>query len=269
MKKTADKIFKTIACSIAAVLVFAAGTVRMYAMEDGAYTAGRTTSYTNPETGQTADGGTNIALGQSMCESIVEEQALVEQSDGKTYVTLGFGLMSNVGDVKVKVQTEAGGDYKDVELTQTGSCSRDGDTCNHYRFEVVSPDLYISPILYVTPMGREVQFFVKLDMASAQAGTGNFKSEMIKPAGETKAQPETEESAKTEENSKSEEKTEETKDTQETKDGKEDKADGQKEEAEQDEDKKGGVSTTAVAVGVALVVGIAGAAFVLVRRKRG
>ena len=28
-------------------------------------------------------------------------------------------------------------------------------------------------------MGRDVQFFVKLDMASAQAGTGNFVSEMI------------------------------------------------------------------------------------------
>ena len=38
----------------------------VYAMEDGAYTVGRTTSYANPETGQTVDGGTNIALGDSM-----------------------------------------------------------------------------------------------------------------------------------------------------------------------------------------------------------
>ena len=66
-----------------------------------------------------------------------------------------------------------------MEITQTGSCERDGDTCNHYRFEVDSADNYISPILYVEPMGRDVQFFVKLDMASAQAGTGKFVSEMI------------------------------------------------------------------------------------------
>ena len=36
----------------------AAAPVPVYAMEDGAYTVGRTTSYANPETGQTVDGGT-------------------------------------------------------------------------------------------------------------------------------------------------------------------------------------------------------------------
>ena len=86
--------------------------------------------------------------------------------------------MSNVSDVRMQIQ-ETDGTYRDVEITQTGSCERDGDTCNHYRFEVDSADNYISPILYVEPMGRDVQFFVKLDMASAQAGTGKFVSEMI------------------------------------------------------------------------------------------
>lgn len=164
--------------------IIAAISIPVYAMEDGAYTVGRTTSYANPETGATVDGGTNIALGDSMCASIVEGTALVEQYQGKTYVTLGLGLMSNVSNVRIQIQG-SDGNYREVAITQTGSCSRDGDTCNHYRFEVDSAENYISPILYVTPMGRDVQFFVKLDMSSATVGTGNFVSEMIPAATET------------------------------------------------------------------------------------
>lgn len=148
-------------------------------LKDGAYTVGRETSYVNPETGETEDGGTNIALGDSMCASIVDDQLLVEQTDGKTYITIGIGLMSNIEDVRIRVK-DSSGKYRDAEITKTGSCQRDNDTCNHYRFEVYSADEYISPIIYVTPMGRDVQFFVVPDISSAQEGTGNFLSEMIR-----------------------------------------------------------------------------------------
>lgn len=151
--------------------------VSAFAMEDGAYLVTRNTSYVNPQTGQTVDGGTNIALGESMCASMIESQALVEQSDGRIYVTLGIGMMSNITSVRIQVQSGSG--YSEVPITLTGSCQRDGDTCNHYRFEVSSVDNYISPIVYVEPMGREVQFFVSLNSGSATAGTGNFVSEMV------------------------------------------------------------------------------------------
>lgn len=177
MKKIA---FSKGAASVIAAILLAALLLLLpaRALEDGAYTVGRTTSYVNPDTGETIDGGTNIALGDSMCASIVEETALVEQSNGKTYVTLGLGLMSNISDVRIQLM-DADGKFRDAELTQTGSCERDGDTCNHYRFEMKEDDKYISPILYVTPMGRDVQFFVTLDLDSAQPGTGNFVSEML------------------------------------------------------------------------------------------
>lgn len=153
-------------------------TVSASELEDGAYIVGRQTSYVNPQTGNTVDGGTNIALGDSMCASIVEDHLLIEQVNGKTYVTIGIGLMSNIESVRIQVQDE-NGTYHDAEITMTGSCQRTGDTCNHYRFEVFSAGAYISPILYVTPMGRNVQFFVIPDISSAQAGTGNFISEMV------------------------------------------------------------------------------------------
>lgn len=174
MKKT----FLSIVCmmalwgSVAPTLTLAA------TLPDGAYIIERETSYVNPETGKTVDGGTNIALGDSMCASIVEDHMLVEQTNGKTYLTIGIGLMSNVKDVRVQVKDQ-NGTYKNAELTLTGSCQRDGDTCQHYRFEVRSMEEIISPILYVTPMGRDVQFFVVPDISTAKEETGNFVSEMI------------------------------------------------------------------------------------------
>ncbi len=167
---------------MAATLV--AASIPAFALEDGAYTISRQTSYVNPDTGETEDGGTNIALGDSMCASIVEDQLLVEKSGGKTYITIGLGLASNISNVRILVQDESG-EYRDVEITKTGSCERDGDTCNHYRFEVTSEDNKISPIIYVTPMGRDVQFFVIPDTSTAQAGTGNFVSEMVQTTTET------------------------------------------------------------------------------------
>lgn len=172
------KRFLSFLCMMALVFTTGAFTTTASALSNGAYIIGRTTSYVNPETGTTVDGGTNIALGDSMCASIIEDHMLVEKVDGKTYVTIGVGLMSNVQNVRIQVRN-SNGSYSNVSITQTGSCTRNGDGCNHYRFQVPSESSYISPILYVAPMGRDVQFFVIPDVSSAQAGTGNFVSQMI------------------------------------------------------------------------------------------
>ncbi|MDO4316971.1 MAG: hypothetical protein Q4C48_02070 [Lachnospiraceae bacterium] len=175
-------------CTAALILSLSAAAAFADALGEGAYTVGRETSYVNPDTGETEDGGTNIALGDSMCASIIEDHLLVEQANGKTYITIGVGLMSNITNVRVQVQ-DPDGVYHDAKLTKTGSCQRNGDTCNHYRFEVFSADGYISPIIYVEPMQRDVQFFVMPDIGSAQEGTGNFVSEMIPKEPESSVTP--------------------------------------------------------------------------------
>lgn len=154
------------------------------ALNDGAYLVSRSTSYTNPLTGKTEDGGENIALGESMVGNIVESQLLVEQTNGKYYITVGLGLASNVSNVRFKVMTSSGS-MSSVSATKTGSSSANGDTVNHYRLQVSSLDLYISPIMYVTPMGRDVQFFIKPNISSAIAGTGIYNSQMIPKNTET------------------------------------------------------------------------------------
>ena len=145
------------------------------ALNDGAYLVSRSTSYTNPLTGKTEDGGENIALGESMVSNIVESQLLVEQINGKYYITVGLGLASNVSNVRFKVMTSSGS-MSSVSATKTGSSSANGDTVNHYRLQVSSLELYISPIMYVNPMGRDVQFFIKPNISSAIAGTGIYNS---------------------------------------------------------------------------------------------
>lgn len=186
------KLFRKILCFAVTAAVMTAAAVSVYALDDGAYTVSRETSYVNPDTGVTEDGGTNIALGDSMCASITEDKLLVEQSQGRTYMTIGLGLMSNIENVRIMIQSDDG-NYYEVETTITGSCERNGDLCNHYRFEVPYAGVRISPILYVIPMGRDVQYFVTVDMSSAEPGSGNFKSEMVvETPPETEAPQETE-----------------------------------------------------------------------------
>lgn len=150
----------------------------VFALDDGAYLIGRSTSYVNPLTGATEDGGTNITLGESMVSSIVEGQLLVEQTNGKIYVTIGLGLASNVSNVRIKTMNSSGA-FSNVSATITGSSSANGDTVNHYRIQMNSLNDYISPILYVEPMGRDVQFFIKLNQSLITSGTGVYTSQMF------------------------------------------------------------------------------------------
>ena len=187
----------------------------VHALNDGAYLVGRSTSYTNPLTGQTEDGGENIALGESMVSNIVESQLLVEQTNGKYYITVGLGLASNVSNVRFKVMNSSGS-MSSVSATKTGSSSANGDTVNHYRLQVSSLDLYISPIMYVNPMGRDVQFFIKPNISSAIAGTGIYSSQMI-PQESTSTSSQNEQENTTTSDSSNQEETKETNTVIETK----------------------------------------------------
>ncbi len=181
MSRRSLKRAASLLLSLALVLTLSM-TLFASALSDGAYLVSRSTSYADPETGKTVDGGTDIALGDSMCASITESQALVEQSGGKTYVTIGLGLMSNISNVRIAVQN-SGSSYSPVSITKTGSHQRDDDTCNHYRFPMKDPSKRIRVTFYVAPMSRDVTYFVTLNMNSAKPGTGVFKSEMVKTSG--------------------------------------------------------------------------------------
>ena len=157
------------------------------ALDDGAYLMGCSSSYANPLTGQIEDGGTNIALGDSMIASILEDQLLLEKVGGKIYITVGLGLSSQVSNVRMKVM-DSKGNMSSRSVAVTGSSQANGDAVKHYRIQVDSLSQYISPMMYVDAMGRDVQFFITLNSSSISAGTGIYTSQMVKTQTETKTE---------------------------------------------------------------------------------
>ena len=158
------------------VIMTSINVVEVKAIENGVYVAPVSVDYRNPETGLIEDGGSeeNYELGLGMCNSIVGSQALIESHDGKKYITLRFSLMSNISNVSISVQSSSRGSYYNVtpEVTKSGQDWKD------YRFEVSDENLYISPTLYVTPMQRNVKFFVKVNASVASVGSGDFLSKI-------------------------------------------------------------------------------------------
>ena len=160
-------------------LVSGLNNTKVHALEDGAYIVSRTSTYINPDTGLTAKGATSNETGENMAARILAPEVLVEQSNGRTYVTIGLGMASSISNVSIQIQTSSGGGYQPVSFTNTGSSTLNGDTCRHYRFEVVSPYLNISPKFIVEGMGMELEFYIVLNMNSANSGTSIYLSEMV------------------------------------------------------------------------------------------
>lgn len=154
------------------VIMTSINIVEVNAVENGVYVAPVSVDYRNPETGLIEDGGSeeNYELGLGMCNSIVGSEALLEVDNGKKYITLRFSLMSNISNVSISVQSSSRGSYYNV----TPEVTKSGDDWKDYRFQVSDENLYISPTLYVTPMQRNVKFFVKVNASAASAGNGSF-----------------------------------------------------------------------------------------------
>lgn len=154
------------------VIMTSINIVEAKAIDNGIYIAPVLVDYRNPETGLIEDGGSeeNYDLGLGMCNSIVGSQALIEVENGKKYITLRFSLISNISNVSIGVQSSSRGTYYNVspEVTKSGGDWKD------YRFQVTDENLYISPTMYVTPMQRNVKFFIKINSSAATAGSGDF-----------------------------------------------------------------------------------------------
>lgn len=264
---TKKYLFKPLISLLMLALLLTVTVLPVFALEDGAYTVERTTSYADFETGEIVDGGTNQALGDSMCAGVLEENALVEVSQGKTYITLGVGLMSNLENIEIYAQTTSGawvdGVYEPVELTQTGESEMTNDTCIHYRFELPTNDLslYISLKMYVIPMERDVQFFIQLNEDTAQPGTGIFASEMVGQQTAAVSEPEVSEEAEASE-SPSPDVSEEPEVSEEP------SASEAEETPVADDNSEGGGISTGVIIGIVVVIIVIIAVFVVVKRRK-
>ncbi|MDR0434516.1 MAG: NEAT domain-containing protein, partial [Gracilibacteraceae bacterium] len=160
------------ALALAAALTLTYGALPAAAAADGVYLTATNTYYLNPDTGETADGGTrDTAIGEGMCRSVVHKDALVEIENGKIYLTARLLLMSNIRDIRLSVQQSPGGSYQSVAprimMEDAGTDSAD------YRFELPTLTSYISWEMYVIPMGRDVKFFMNVS-EGLRDGAGDF-----------------------------------------------------------------------------------------------
>lgn len=141
--------------------------------EPGVYTAGMVTSYYNPDTGNVDDGGTaNAALGEGMCRSATDKTALVEvDGDGNIWVTVRLLLQSNCSNVAF--YTRSGYDsYSQVSYDIIAE-----DAANDsidYRFPVTEAGQKLKCTMYVSPMGRDVLWYLYVDTSTLTSGSGDF-----------------------------------------------------------------------------------------------
>lgn len=160
------------------------------ALEDGVYTGTMVTSYYNPDTGNVDDGGTaNAALGEGMCRSATDEACLVEVDGDDVWVTVRLLLQSNCSNVALYTRS----DYD--TYTQANYTVTSEDAANDsidYRIKVSEPGQKLKATMYVSPMGRDVLWYLYVDTNSLQSGSGDFvvnidtsKQETTAPAATT------------------------------------------------------------------------------------
>lgn len=167
MKKRLNK-------SIIFMLVFASlFTTFVNASEVFIGTTSTVVNYRNPDTGEIDDYGTkDEALGGGMSRSIIEKTALVEQENGKTFVTFRITLLSEMQNIKFSVQQTKGdaNSYKQVSYDIMKESSDSAD----FRVEVPSVDSNIRFDGYVIPMGRDVRFYFNASSSKTANDGGNF-----------------------------------------------------------------------------------------------
>jgi hypothetical protein len=142
------------------------------ALDSGIYTAHVVTSYYNPDTGTVDDGGTaNDALGEGMCRSATGETALVEVDGEEIWLTIRLLLQSNCKDIKLATRT--GYDHYSAVNYSIMAEDADNDSVD-YRIKVSDAGVKMKGSMYVTPMGRDVLWYLYVDTSTLKAGSGDF-----------------------------------------------------------------------------------------------
>lgn len=156
------------------ILLIVSSVTPVHALGDGVYVMSNSTSYANPDTGKTEDGGSNLDIGDAMARSLTQPLTLYEVKNGKHFLTVRIGLSSFTRDMRINVQSEKnrGTGYQPVPYDIVKE-NKETDTAE-YRFEVSSPDLRFSVTFFVKPMNRDVIFFVTPDPTTAKLDKGAF-----------------------------------------------------------------------------------------------
>lgn len=167
-RKHLKKISGFLALAVCGLLGMGAGAVSekavpVYAESGTVYTCTVNRSYSHPVTGVVEDSGgeASYTTGQGMVEGAVYGDGILEVTDsGGYYLTIRMSLMDYTSNQTFAVQNvgDSGWSSTGTAVTATGSDSNGTtvDVC----IQVPSENSIVRIGMYVTPMGRDVIFYV-------------------------------------------------------------------------------------------------------------
>lgn len=179
------KEFCGILCSTALLMSSAIVSISASALDNGIYLADATPYYAHPYTGVIEDSGgeSSSVLGQSMTESALCPQALIEvDTNGNMYATVRLSLMDNIENPQFMVQNDGYSSFYDV----SADCMQENldNNTSDFRFPIASENSIVRSTFYVVPMGRDVIFYI--GFSNLTEGSGDFVTsvEVVTPTEE-------------------------------------------------------------------------------------
>lgn len=210
-----NKTWKNIAviCSLMllAVLWSSNGKLQVYAAAGTIYTCSITPSYSHPVTGiiEDAGGEASYATGQGMVAGAVHTTGMLEVTEeGCYYLTFRLSLMDYTSNHSFQVQNVGDSGWSSPNMGITGNGSDSNGTTADICVQVPSENCIVRGSMYVTPMGRDVIFYLYPGNYTLGNTSGMSATMVTEESAETTTSQETVGNENVTENIESEEKEE-------------------------------------------------------------
>ena len=146
---------------VAAAFGFPAASV--HAETGAVYSCTINRCYSHPVTGTIEDSGgeASYATGQGMVEGAVYGSGLMEVTDsGNYYLTIRMSLIDYTSNQSFRVQNAGDSGWSGTGVAVTGNGSDSNGTTSDICMQVPSENCIVRVSMYVTPMGRDVVFYL-------------------------------------------------------------------------------------------------------------
>lgn len=160
-KKNLLTCFGAAVLFVAAALGFPA--VSVHAESGSVYSCTINRCYSHPVTGEIEDSGgeASYATGQGMVEGAVYASGLMEVTDsGNYYLTIRMSLIDYTSGHSFSVQNVGDSGWSGTGIAVTANGSDSNGTTSDICIQVPSENCIVRVSMYVTPMGRDVTFYL-------------------------------------------------------------------------------------------------------------
>ncbi len=154
-------------CAAALILTLLAGALlpaeRVYAAGGTVYACTITPCYRHPVTGVIEDSGgsASYATGQGMVDGAVYPTGMLEVTDGgEYYLTFRVSLVDYTTNHSFSVQNVGASGWSSTGMAVTGTGTDNNGTTADICIQVPSESCVVRGSMYVTPMGRDVIFYL-------------------------------------------------------------------------------------------------------------